>query len=556
MVATLLRLRLTLLRNVLRRSVWRMLAVIAGALYGLFMLAMLAAGLAALNALPIHDRTAIVVGAGALLVIGWALIPLLLFGVDDMLDPQRFALWVVPDHRFAAGLLAASVVSIPGVITALLALAVPLAWVFGPHGVWAVIAAAGCAPLGAGMCVLAARLTTTAASASLRSRRGRDVVGLVSTALVLLVSVLPLALSTAGGGVQGALAQLRRIVDILGWTPFGAPWAIPADIAAGQPALAAARLAGVLAALALGWWWWRRLLAASMTTVSESSAPSARRSGQPLRLAGAFARLPRVSGPTAAVAARCARYWRVDPRYLVSIASLIFVPVVVVAAMALTAGNPQATTTGPGEIDVAAAALPWVLAAFGPIFAVFGAWSLHNDVAYDSSAYWLHLSAGLPGRADRAGRVLGAAAWMVPLTIVLCLAGTIAARRLDLLPAALGLGLGVLGVGFGVSSVSSALIVYPVPPPGGNPMSSQSGAAVTSMVAMTVTSFAIAVAGIPLWLSLIPVFAAGPEWGWLTLVVGVALGMLVLVIGIRRGGDALDRRGADVLTAIQAWPQR
>ena len=43
--------------------------------------------------------------------------------------------------------------------------------------------------------------------------------------------------------------------------------------------------------------------------------------------------------------------------------------------------------------------------------ACFLGWSLHNDVAYDRTAIWLHVASGVRGVADRVGR-------LVPVLIV------------------------------------------------------------------------------------------------------------------------------------------
>ena len=65
-------------------------------------------------------------------------------------------------------------------------------------------------------------------------------------------------------------------------------------------------------------------------------------------------------------------------------------------------------------------------------------WGQHNDVGYDSTAFWLHVATGVDGVSDRVGRlfpsmVLGAVC--VPSYAVL---GAALAGRWDLLPASLG----------------------------------------------------------------------------------------------------------------------
>src|SRR2546430_17468214 len=55
---------------------------------------------------------------GTALVLGWLFLPLLFFGVDETLDPARFALLPLPRRTLAVGMLAAACVGIPGNATA------------------------------------------------------------------------------------------------------------------------------------------------------------------------------------------------------------------------------------------------------------------------------------------------------------------------------------------------------------------------------------------------------------------------------------------------------
>ena len=92
MVATLIRLRWRLTFNALRRSVWIMVAAVIGAAWAAgAIITMVAAAVA----FGLHESTAVAAtaigGLGALTVLGWALVPLLLTGVDSTLDPRALA---------------------------------------------------------------------------------------------------------------------------------------------------------------------------------------------------------------------------------------------------------------------------------------------------------------------------------------------------------------------------------------------------------------------------------------------------------------------------------
>jgi len=69
-------------------------------------------------------------------------------------------------------------------------------------------------------------------------------------------------------------------------------------------------------------------------------------------------------------------------------------------------------------------------------------------------------------------------------------------------------------------------------------------------------SFAVlGVIVLPTALTLIPVFASGMVWAWLTLALGAATGVLVAIQGLRWGGRLLDRRAVRLLTTIRSWPK-
>ena len=124
-------------------------------------------------------------------------------------------------------------------------------------------------------------------------------------------------------------------------------------------------------------------------------------------------------------------------------------------------------------------------------------WGTHNDLAYDGTAFWLHVSTGVPGRADRLGRlaptaVLGAV--LVPGYAVLSSAVT---GRWSMLPADLGAGVALLLSGFGVASVLSALKPYPVPAAGDSPFSPPPGAMGVTLVVQLVAGIAVTLLSAP-----------------------------------------------------------
>jgi ABC-2 type transport system permease protein len=93
----------------------------------------------------------------------------------------------------------------------------------------------------------------------------------------------------------------------------------------------------------------------------------------------------------------------------------------------------------------------------------------YADVSYDGTAFAAVLSSGASGRADRWGRVLGAASVGMPAVIAVAIVVAAIAGTWDSLVPVLGGALGLLLVGYGASAVASALVVVPVPAPGDSP---------------------------------------------------------------------------------------
>ena len=93
--------------------------------------------------------------------------------------------------------------------------------------------------------------------------------------------------------------------------------------------------------------------------------------------------------PGGAISARSLVYWFRDRRYIVNI---LVIPV----AAAITA------------VPLLIAGVPLEIVALVPVpfAALFLGWLPHNDVAYDSTALWMHVASGVRGWSDRIGRLV------------------------------------------------------------------------------------------------------------------------------------------------------
>lgn len=114
MVAHLLRLKLALLLNGFRRSVWQLVGFVFAVLYGLGIAALVVAGMVAVGTQDVELQRTVTVLIGSALVVGWWFVPLIAFGVDATLDPERFATYPIPRRTLVLGLAASALVGIPG----------------------------------------------------------------------------------------------------------------------------------------------------------------------------------------------------------------------------------------------------------------------------------------------------------------------------------------------------------------------------------------------------------------------------------------------------------
>ena len=196
MVATVLRIRLRILANMLTRSVWQLVGFVAGALAAAGGLVVVAIGLALIGTAGLEATSAVVTMGGALLIVGWAVAPLVAGGVDTTVDADRLAPFPMSTRQVMIALTAVGLVGIPGIATTLGALSALSAWVHWPA---AAAAAIVCLPLGVLTCVLISR--TVASFSSRGGRRLGDAVGLLALAALVLAGPIATGLIGLAGGV-------------------------------------------------------------------------------------------------------------------------------------------------------------------------------------------------------------------------------------------------------------------------------------------------------------------------------------------------------------------
>ncbi len=521
MVAHLVRLRLLLLANIFRRNRAQAVGAVLGILYfgGLVVLA--AVGVAFLRS-SLDDARLIIPMGGAVAIVLWTLVPLLAFGSDPTLDPQRFATFAVPQRQLATGLVVAGALGLPGLATMVVAAATVVAW---SHSVLSTLVAVVAACVGVLTCVTLSRWVSALATAAVSSRRGRDVAGVVGVLLIVALAPASSLFEDMGSDLE---ARIGTISSVVSWTPLGWVWAAPGDIAAGAPLTGLLRLVLGIGFLAVLWALWvgavrRQVEDPRLTTASGGSGGSAG--------LGLFARFP--DTPWGAIAARSATYWLRDPRYQIALVLSPLVPLLLLAPFL-------------------AGGITWVPLVMAPLLAFLLGFGEHNSVAYESTAFWQHVAAGVRGRDDRLGRLVPSLLLAVVLVPAYAVLGTYLAGRLDLLPAVLGLSVALLGSTYAVSSVLSVSVPYPVPKPGESPFATPPGATGVTLLAQTIASAATVILVSPVllvaWLTW-----SGSTWAsWATAVGGVALGVVLGLVGLRAGAAVYERRAPEVLTDLAA----
>lgn len=541
MAATLLRLRLALLRGTVRRDPWRLVLLGLGGLWVLTMLPSLVLAGAWLRQQPAQSATDVLVVLGSIVLVGWFVVPVLLFGVDDALDPRQFATFAVPTRRLVPGLLLAACVSVPALFAALLAGVPLLGW--SASGPAAVLLAVSAVPVVVVMCVLAARLSTALGSLVVTSRRARFVAALLGAAV--LGAVVWGFVRVARLGLEAALERVPGLAELLSFTPLGAAWAAPGLAASGDVLGGVVRLLLAVGYCVLGAWAWGALVARLVVRPAEHGEARLRRHDRVLE-AGVRVRARRGDSSdgaararrlaTAAVAARSRRGWARDPRY---VTALVSTTVMVLLLSALVTG----VVTLPADRGAL------VLAA--PILAGLLAWGRHNDAGFDGTALWAHVVAPVAGLADRVGRVRGVLVWMVPALVVISALAGWSARSWEVAGVVLCAALGFAGAGLGVASVMGVVLPYPVQASGESPFAAGAGSIMASAIAQLVASLVTWVLSAPLLVVLVPWLTGERAAPGEVVLVGLVTAGTVLVAGLVTGGTLLDRRWAAVLDRVR-----
>lgn len=526
MVAAVLGLKARVVRHQLRREWWRALLLVGGAVWSLSLIPATFWVQRYLSTETSDVRATLLVGFAAVCVAGWVVVPLLVTGLEDTLDPGRFASLGVEARRLMPGLTIAAVLTLPTMFFVAVFLILARSWRY--EGWAAVTVASVGGLLTVALMVVAARVAVAWSGRLLSSRRARvsALAGLAAAAALFT----PAAWLTFRDGIDAALAyEIPVVLEWLGRTPVGAGMAAPGSLALGDVAGAVWRLALLAATVAIVHRAWQANVAYTLVHPTFRGAGTRRRGDAILDARQGS----REHGIVAAVRARSLIYWRTDPRYLVGAIGVVAVPLVFFGLALPVLGLDQR----------------WGFAAPVMLAASIG-WGRHNDVAYDSTALHLDIVAGRVGRAVMTGRTQAVLVWAVPLVAAGALAVLAWSGLWEAAPGVVGACVGALGVTLGISAVTSVLLPYRAPEPGQNPFGAEVGAVGASLVAQLVSGAAMAAALPIVTVAFVLSLTVDARWGWLALVAGVGLGVAGAVAGVRAAGSLYDRRAGRLLAAV------
>ena len=561
MVGQLIRLKLRIIWNTVRKQTVVLVLAVLGVLYfgGIYASALVGTAFLARSD-EAYLATPVMPIAGPFIFLLWLVLPILFASMDNSLDPVRLSPYVGPSKRLGAGLAAATLVGPGGLLSAMI-LFLPV-WFALWRAQW--LAALGWFVAGVvtlPLAVLWARAVGTWFAVRLDSSSKKDAV----TALGAVVFMLVL---TPMGYWMSVLAQNFSVeafqagVNVAMWTPFGAPFGVVASLLEGAWVAAAIRVLITVVTGVVGWRAWLAVLRPVMSgyageisadaqraidegryLIDESAEQEAR--GQRtaasrsagLRSVDTFTRLG-IGVRSASLAARTLRYWIVDPRLNMNMVFAILFPIIGVLLGRVAVDGQQVLFTG----------------IFLYLVPVTMGLSVGALMQYDSTGAWIVISSGMSGREERRGRLVGSLVVLVPQALGYLIHDAITRAGASDFVFHQVMGIVLFSGAAATTLVVNARWVYPVQPPGTSPLATKGTGSFLLTMLMQLTGFAgTAVLQIPSYV-LIALASFGLVPFWVAYVVALPWSVILLEGAVRVGGRVWDRYSVAALTTIRSWP--
>ena len=562
MVGQLIRLKLRIIWNTVRKQTVVLVLAVLGVLYfgGIYTSALVGTAFLARSdeaslAAPVMPI------AGPFIFLLWLVLPIIFASMDNSLDPVRLSPYVGPSKRLGAGLAAATLVGPGGLLSAMI-LFLPV-WFALWRAQWLealgwFVAGVVTLPLS----VLWARAVGTWFAVRLDSSSKKDAVTALGAVVFLLV-LTPMGYWMSLLTQNFSVEAFQAGVNVAMWTPFGAPFGVVASLLEGAWVAAAIRVLITVVTGVVGWRAWLAVLRPVMSgyageisadaqraidegrhLIDESLEEEARgrRSAQSraagLRSVDMFTRLG-LGVRSASLAARTLRYWIVDPRLNMNMVLALLFPIIAIFMGRLVSqGQSFAFSAG-------------IFLYLVPITTGLTTGSL---MQYDSTGAWIVVSSGMSGREERRGRLVGSLMVLVPQIIGYLIHDAVTGASASDFVFHQVMGVVLFAGAAGTTLVVNARWVYPVQPPGTSPLATKgTGSFLMTMLLQLVGFAGTAVLQIPSYVLLVLAsFGFVPDW--VAYVVALAWSVIVLEAAVRIGGRVWDRYSVAALTSIRSWP--
>lgn len=466
--------------------------------------------------------------AALIVFVAWVTLPVIIFPLDENLDPQQLASYPVSDNQMVIGLAMASLVApatvVPVVLLTVNAGTLSAAW-------WMAIPAS---LVFFGLLAVGGQLFSAAVSAILRTRRGRDIATffILGMAAGGFFAYRTISDTVTELGMAGAV----RSVPVIDWAALLPPVAAQRAVIEASTgntlsgfAFLALASAGLLA-MALTW---RRLLGWMLTTPREGSRPAsrARRRGMATGPWGVVATLARKE----------LRFYIRDPRQrLVWTGTVIFVGLAVAGTVMGATGifDLRDTDWAPlaGPILVLFVGLPIALNLFG--------WERN-------AASYLFVLPVKP-RQLLMGKNAAVAVALLIETMILVLGLSVFTGQWRWTWLAIPLMVSAVGSQLAVGNMVSVLTPLRLPREGTDVFAQSTEQGCLAIVAQTVSFFAIGLLlTVPASVVVLTVAFGQAIPPWVTTLVTVGWGVVVYLISLAISSRLLRRR----LPEVMAWVQ-
>lgn len=562
MVATIVRMKNRMMWNSLMREKWKLVVAILLAIYLLpFFIFITATVTFVLETSQLPFFYYLFTLLSIFLPLSWMVMPMVGYGMDDSLDPRRFAPFITPTKQLARALAVATAVGPGGIITFLL-LMLPVLASLGHENFLRAALYFVTGAVSLYLFVLMGRWSYTSLGSRISaSQTGKDRTGLISSVLFILV-VGPLGIWMQLLFNTATMEKLESIFSVAKWTPLTTPSALPLLLFERDWLPALVQIIYTIGLIVLFSHLWLGSIGPAMVGfpnpvsqkaqaaiahgqwVVDQSKDSAQKSAQVRAAHRDVAKeLPLValwnklgfSTATAAIAGRTLHDWLKDPRLSSSLVGVIFLPLFALAMKALAPDN-----QGMGSWFIMIA--PMLL---GMTVGVL--------VSYDSTAFWGHVSAGITGWQDRGGRLLGSAPVVAGLVVAIAAISTYADPSYNMAQHAMLLTAMFL-ISAGLTTSFTGRFTIGVQPPGANPLSTKGAGnqLVTFLLMLVVWVISGALmAPVALLGWFIPVAITN---AWITPLAGLLWGALIFTLCLAVGAKVYDRGSVKLLTYIRSWP--